>query len=321
MQEDNKVEKSGRRNFLRNSLFAGTALAVGVAGLEKVFGGNKPDTAKIKVLSPDGKVYEADPNHLSEYHVPPVTNSEARKGIANKKFVMVIDLAKCDGCKKCTAACQAMHYTESDREWIKVFTMKDADAAAPYYLPKPCFHCDNPPCTKVCPVNATFKRQDGIVLIDNERCIGCRMCMAACPYSTRFFNWSHPSSEQKMAVGHIEYSPEQSIPRRMGTVEKCDFCPDMIRQGKMPACVSGCPMDAILFGDQNEDAVTNASGETFRLSQLLSENAAYRQLEELGTDPRVYYLPPKNRKFPVPDINKHVKMNKHTDLNMDMKNM
>ena len=199
--------------------------------------------------------------------------------------------------------------------------MKDADASAPYYLPKPCFHCDNPPCTKVCPVNATFKRQDGIVLIDNERCIGCRMCMAACPYSTRFFNWSHPSSEQKMEVGKMVYSPEQSIPRRMGTVEKCDFCPDMIRQGKMPACVSGCPMDAILFGDQNEDAVTNASGVTFRLSQLLAEGAGYRQLEELGTEPRVYYLPPKNRKFPVPDIKKSTKINKHTDLNMDMNHM
>ncbi|MFI5188347.1 MAG: 4Fe-4S dicluster domain-containing protein, partial [Chitinophagales bacterium] len=101
----------------------------------------------------------------------------------------------------------------------------------------------------------------------------------------------------------VAYSPERGIPRRMGTVEKCDFCPDMIRQGKMPACVSSCPMDAIYFGDQNEDAVTNASGVTVKFSQLIEDNAGYRHLEELGTDPRVYYLPPKNRKYPKPEMN------------------
>jgi molybdopterin-containing oxidoreductase family iron-sulfur binding subunit len=193
-----------------------------------------------------------------------------------------------------------MHYTEPDREWIKVYKMQDAETTAPYFFPKPCFHCDNPPCTKVCPVNATFKRQDGIVLIDNERCIGCRSCMVACPYSTRFFNWSHPKAQPESA--NVAYSPEKSFPRKIGTVEKCDFCPDMVRQGKMPACVSACSMDAIYFGDQNEDAVTNASGITVKLSQLLEDNAGYRYLEELGTEPRVYYLPPKNRKYPKPDM-------------------
>jgi Fe-S-cluster-containing dehydrogenase component len=321
MAEDNinpQKAKTGRRNFLRFGALAAGATMLG-GGLQKVFSGEKNPGGRLRMLSPDGKVYEADANHLREYHPPTVTNEEARKGIANKKFVMVIDLAKCDGCKKCTEACQAMHYTESDREWIKVFKMHEVEAEAPYYFPKPCFHCDNPPCTKVCPVNATFKRQDGIVLIDNERCIGCRMCMAACPYSTRFFNWSHPDSQQKIAIGDMPYSPEHSVPRRMGTVEKCDFCPDMIREGKMPACVSGCPMNVIYFGDQNEDAVTNASGVTVRLSKLLEDNAGYRQLEELGTEPRVYYLPPKNRKYPTPDMKndeKESKGKKHPEMDM-----
>jgi len=318
MQDDNLKDpntenlpekKNERRDFLRKSLLGGTVLAAGAIGLNKVFAGDK-----VKVVSSDGKVYEASSGNLKEFHPAPVTNDEARKGIAGKKFVMVIDEGKCDGCKKCTEACQAMHYTESDREWIKVFTMKDAEATAPYFFPKPCFHCDNPPCTKVCPVNATFKRQDGIVLIDNERCIGCRMCMAACPYSTRFFNWSHPDPKQTAAIGDAVYSPESSYPRRMGTVEKCDFCPDMLRQGKMPACVSGCPMDALYFGDQNEDAVTNASGVTMKLSQLLEDNAAYRHLEELGTEPRVYYLPPKNRKYPAPEMKKEAKEKKNKKL-------
>jgi len=320
-KEDNitpESKKAGRRDFLKFGFLAAGLTVVG-GGIQKVLSSEKKENPDTLVFTRDGKVFKADLDRLHEYKTPPVTNEEARRGIAGKKFVMVIDLAKCDGCKSCTVACQVMHYTESDREWIKVFKMQDAEATAPYFFPKPCFHCDNPPCTKVCPVNATFKRQDGIVLIDNERCIGCRMCMAACPYSTRFFNWSHPDPKQTAAVGNMLYSPEQSVPRRMGTVEKCDFCPDMIRQGKKPACVSSCPMDAIYFGDQNEDAVTNASGVTVKLSQLLEDNAGYRHLEELGTEPRVYYLPPKNRKYPIPDmksVGKEKKEKKHIEMDM-----
>ena len=333
-KEDSKKTKDSRRDFLRKGLIAGGILTAGTIGLEKVFSQNKkgahqnldrttatPDTT---VFTPDGKVYKTSYQHLKMFHAPPVSNEEARRGMPGKKFVMVIDLAKCDGCKKCTEACQAMHYTEPEREWIKVFKMRDSESETPFFFPKPCYHCDNPPCTKVCPVNATFKRQDGIVLIDNERCIGCRSCMVACPYSTRYFNWSRPSKEQTEAVGDIPYSAEQSIPRRIGTVEKCDFCPDMIRQGKMPACVSGCPMDAIYFGDQNENAVTNSSGVTVNFSQLLADNAGFRRFEELGTEPRVYYLPPKNRKYPHPEdseINHPVKDSKTEKKPMDMGNM
>ncbi len=191
-----------------------------------------------------------------------------------------------------------MHFVPPEREWIKVFQMRDAHTTTPYWFPKPCFHCDNPPCTKVCPVGATFKREDGIVLIDNERCIGCRFCMAACPYSTRYFNWGRPQDPPDVKAHG--YSPERGYPRRIGTVEKCDFCPDMAAQGKLPGCISGCPMQALYFGDQNEDAVTNSKGETVRLSKFLRDNAGYRYLEDLGTEPRVYYLPPKNRIFPAP---------------------
>jgi molybdopterin-containing oxidoreductase family iron-sulfur binding subunit len=309
-QEIAQDNEKGRRNFLRMGLMTGGTIALGSFGAQKIF--SKSTSAapvagsgvkKYLLCASDGKVYEADVAHLNEYHGGAVNNQEARKGIPGRKFIMVIDLAKCDGCGKCTEACQAMHFIPPDREWIKVYKMKDSAATQPYWFPKPCYHCDNPPCTKVCPVNATFKREDGIVLIDNERCIGCRMCMAACPYSSRFFNWSMPEPIPGMDAS--SYSPEKGYPRRIGTVEKCDFCPDMARQGKLPACVSGCPMDALYFGDQNEDAVTNSSGVTVRLSQLLEDNAGYRHLEDLGTEPRVYYLPPKNRKYPLPQLNKN----------------
>ncbi|HEY4799633.1 MAG TPA: 4Fe-4S dicluster domain-containing protein [Bacteroidia bacterium] len=318
---------ASRRDFLRKSLITGGILTAGAIGLDKVFSKDKPSGSSgetTTVYTKNGKICKVDPAHLEEYGAVPVTNEEARKGIPGKKFVMVFDLAKCDGCKKCTEACQEMHFTESDREWIKVYKMKDSESSQPYFMPKPCFHCDSPLCTKVCPVNATFKRQDGIVLIDNERCIGCRSCMAACPYSTRYFNWSHPI--QPPSVMNIAYSPEQGVPRKMGTVEKCDFCPHMIREGKMPACVSGCPMNAIYFGDQNEDAVTNSAGVTMKFSQMMEDNAGYRFLEELGTEPRVYYLPPKNRKYPKPkeeeinhpvrDFNADFKNNKMTNMDM-----
>ena len=211
---------------------------------------------------------------------------------------MVIDLANCDGCGTCTLSCTKSHFVPPDRQWLRVFRMQDGADTAPYWLPRPCFHCDNPPCARVCPVGATFKRDDGIVLIDNERCIGCRFCMAACPYSVRTFNWGRPNDPP--AAKARGYSPEWGYPRRVGTAEKCDFCPDMARDGKLPHCAGVCPMGAIWFGDENEDAVTNSRGETVRLSKLLRDRAAYRELEELGTKPRVYYLPPDGRRFPAP---------------------
>jgi len=250
-------------------------------------------------LATDGTLVKARVPAGKAIHLPVVTNTDARKGIAGRKFVMVIDLAKCDGCGKCTQACSKMHFIPPERQWIKVLRMQDAENTAPYFFPQPCFHCDNPPCTKVCPVDATFKRQDGIVLVDNERRIGCRFCMAACPYGARSFNWGHPNDPPEAQAQ--PYSPERGFPRRVGTVEKCDFCPDMARQGKLPACVTSCPMGAIYYGDENEDAVSNGIGQTVRFSKLIRDNAGYRHLEELGTKPRVYYLPPKERLFPAPD--------------------
>ena len=208
---------------------------------------------------------------------------------------MVIDLAKCNNARKCISSCQKMHYQPEDKEWVQVKLMKDSQDGAPYWFPKTCFHCDNPPCVKVCPVNATYKRSDGLVLIDSERCIGCKFCMAACPYSTRVFNWTEPEQPEEAEL--CSYSPESSVPSVLGTVDKCDFCPDMARLGKLPDCVTACPNGVFYFGDQNEDTVTNGE-ETIRFSQLIADRSGYRYMEELGTESRVYYLPPVNRMFP-----------------------
>lgn len=295
--EDENEKTSGRRNFLKTGFLAGSAAVVG-AGLTKAFAEKEEAGTPIKVMTTDGKLIEVDSKSTKESCCAPAVGDEARKGIPGKKFVMVIDLSRCKNARKCQTACQKMHHLPEQDQWLKVYKMQDAKSTAPYWMPKPCLHCDKPPCVKVCPVDATFKREDGIVLIDNERCIGCRFCMAACPYSARTFNWSEP--EMPMDVLEAEYSPETSVPRRKGTVEKCDFCPDMLRQGKLPDCITACPNGVFYFGDLNEDTVTNGD-ETVRFSQLMNDKAGYRYLEDLGTEPSVYYLPPANRLFPFED--------------------
>jgi Fe-S-cluster-containing dehydrogenase component len=295
MENHDEINDRSRRSFLRTGALALSAACGSAACSCKQ--APKESGEKIKLLTQDGEMVEIDSHHMHHIHkTVGVSRDEARNGIPGKKFVMVIDLAKCKNARKCISACQKMHHLPEEKEWLEVKLMKDSEKAAPYWFPKTCFHCDNPPCVKVCPVDATYKRTDGLVLIDNERCIGCKFCMAACPYSTRVFNWSEPEIDQEVAA--LDYSPETSVPSKMGTVEKCDFCPDMIREGKLPDCVTACPNGVFYFGDEVEDVVTNGE-ETVLLSQILKDRSGYRFAEDLGTQPRVYYLPPRDRIFPA----------------------
>ncbi|MBI2968306.1 MAG: 4Fe-4S dicluster domain-containing protein [Bacteroidetes bacterium] len=295
MEKENQNENS-RRNFLKGSLIAGAAATAAGAGLFSSCSKEEevPTGAKVKLLSPDGKLVEVDSSHLQHCGAgaPP---EEARKGIPGKKFVMVIDLSRCKHALKCEQACKAAHHLQPGQDWIKVFRMQDSKNTAPYWMPKPCMHCDNSPCQKVCPPGATFKRSDGIVLIDTERCIGCRFCMVACPYSSRVFTWGKPDLPKE--ISEQPGSPETGFPPKMGTVSKCDFCPDLLKEGKLPHCVSACPNGVYYFGDINEDAVTNGD-ETLRFSELIRDKGGYRLYEHLGTRPSVYYLPPVHRIFP-----------------------
>lgn len=289
-------DTANRREFLKKgaTTAAAAVLASTLFGCED---GDVEETGEVvELLSQDGEIVVIDKAYLKE--IPYISPTEARQGIENRKFVMVIDLARCKNLRKCTEACNAMHYLTPEKEWLKVVKMQDNELSAPYWQPTLCFHCDHPPCVKVCPVDATYKRTDGIVLIDNERCVGCRFCMVACPYSARVFDWSEPILPPEVA--NEPYSPETSCPPKFGTVSKCDFCPDMVRAGKMPACVDACPNGVFYFGDENEDSVNNGS-ETVSLSGLLKDKSAYRFLEELGTKPRVYFLPPVDRQFPFED--------------------
>lgn len=305
-----KADRSSlsRRNFLfLTSWFTGIG-ALGILGTQalsvaKQTVGNAASQARrlLPAFSADansfGSLIGQDGQPLPAPNAAPTPEPAGKH-----RWVMVIDLAHCDGCRLCTEACNTMHNVPAGQEWIRVFKMQDARTNSTYWFPKPCFQCDNSPCTKVCPVSATYKREDGVVLIDQDRCIGCRYCMAACPYSSRFFSWEEP--QQTAAQRALPYDVEMNMPHRKGVAEKCLFCPSLMRKGQLPACAANCPMGVIYAGDELEDIVTNGRGEAVKFSKLIQDNAGYRYMDELGTAPRVWYLPPRGRQYSPPQPEK-----------------
>ncbi|PCH52200.1 MAG: hydrogenase [Flavobacteriaceae bacterium] len=299
-------KKSSRRKFLDNGLKIGIATAIGGIGLSKLSSSliaktNTASSDKMELMTTDGTIVQVDSSEVIE-----IDSSEkhaeynVREGIPNRKFVMVIDLKRCKNALKCQESCNKNHFITGENAWLKVYKMQATKDTAPYWMPTTCMHCDKPACVTVCPVDATFKRRDGLVLIDNERCIGCRFCMAACPYSIRVFNWSEPDQgditlNAMEMMGDTGSTPEYAgRPSIKGTVDKCDFCPHMIKHNELPHCVTACPQGVFFFGDKYEDTVTNGD-ETFRFKKLLKDKSGYRLMEGLGTNPSVYYLPPSDR--------------------------
>ena len=210
-----------------------------------------------------------------------------------RRWAMVIDLRYCDGCKssgkppQCTEACIQGHFAPQPMEWIQVYE-PELPGGGTQFVPTPCQQCQNPPCVNVCPVAATFSTPEGVVLIDQERCIGCRLCMEACPYDRRFFNWGQPPIPPEATW--TRYDPMQQSPAKKGTVMKCNFCPHLASAGELPYCAQACPNHAIYYGDLEEDLATNGD-QVVKLSRLLSEDTTYRLKDNLGTQPRVYYVP------------------------------
>jgi len=212
-------------------------------------------------------------------------------------FGYALNLSVCVGCRKCAEAChwENNHDRASNNSYIRVLEMTqgtfdleqgtaDYDHAVPapgkYYLPVQCQQCDNPPCTKVCPVEATWKEPDGIVVVDYDWCIGCRYCEAACPYHARRFNWTTPT------IPAEEINPRQGYlsnrVRPQGVVEKCTFCLHRTRNGELPACLEVCPTGARVFGDLNDP--------NSEIRWVLANKRVFVLKEELGTKPRFFYF-------------------------------
>ncbi|MUV36341.1 Tetrathionate reductase subunit B [Lentibacillus sp. JNUCC-1] len=211
-----------------------------------------------------------------------------KKGV---KWGMVIDLQKCVGCDSCTVACKSENRTPPGISYNVVLEEEIGEFPnlAKVNLPMPCMHCDKPPCVQVCPVKATFKLDNGIVTIDNDRCIGCRYCIIACPYGARSFDFGESYEDEMLSFNDVT-SPEYGIERGergkrkspIGTVRKCNFCLHRLERGEEPACVETCIGDARFFGDLNDPNST--------VSKLANSPRAFRLKSELGAGPNVIYL-------------------------------
>lgn len=202
------------------------------------------------------------------------------------KLGMVIDLKRCIGCQTCVNACKMQNNVPMGMLWNRVLTeggeeIDTVKGQYPHvqksYLPIACQHCENAACVKVCPVGATYKDEKGRVLINYDRCIGCRYCMAACPYNVRVFNWKKAVREPDFNYG------DKNVPvRKVGVVEKCSLCKERTDEGLEPMCVKTCPARARKFGDLDDP--------DSEVSRLIREKNGQRLLEEKGTKPQVHYL-------------------------------
>jgi Fe-S-cluster-containing dehydrogenase component len=212
------------------------------------------------------------------------------------RLAMVIDLRKFSKndelVRRCIRACHEAHNVpdfkgdkKNEVKWIWTEDFQSAFFTQEFHYlradleGKPtlllCNHCDNPPCTRVCPTQATWKRSDGIVMMDWHRCIGCRYCIVACPYGSRSFNWTDPRP-------HIPNITTEFPTRMRGVVEKCTFCEERVSKGRLPACVEVCANDEMVFGDLNDP--------DSKVRRLLAERLAIRRKPDLGTQPEVYYI-------------------------------
>ncbi|MBN2654157.1 MAG: 4Fe-4S dicluster domain-containing protein [Nitrospirae bacterium] len=225
---------------------------------------------------------------------------KATKPMENVVFGYGLDIGRCIGCRKCVQACVEENNQSRDPQiqWISVLKMKkgakmaDFQTADKYYqpeqvpepgyfyLPVQCQQCEDPPCVKVCPTKATWKEKDGIVVIDYNWCIGCRYCMAACPYGARRFNWGTPNVPAEQLNPNTHYLGNR--PRPKGSVEKCTFCIQRTREGRYPACVEACPVGARKFG--------NLADPNSEIRKAMEHFRVFRLKEDLNTKPQFFYF-------------------------------
>jgi len=225
-----------------------------------------------------------------------VADTQAMQGV---QFAYALDISRCIGCRRCVYACVEENNQSRDPQihWIRVLSMEkekgiDFEHANAYYQPETvpeeghfyvpvsCQQCENPPCTKVCPTGATWKEKDGIVVIDYDWCIGCRYCMAACPYGARHFNWTTPSIPKNEINPNTHYLGNR--PRPKGVVEKCTFCIQRTRNGRYPACVEVCPVGARKFG--------NLLDKDSEIRYIIEHKRVLVLKEELNTVPKFFYF-------------------------------
>jgi Fe-S-cluster-containing dehydrogenase component len=298
--------ETNRRDFLKGAIGAAGGLAALGAALAPLAEMDTSDLTIEKILQKHYK--EMTPGEMetvlerirgevqNRYGVrPEIADLKPMDGV---EFAYALNLGKCIGCRKCVHACVAENNQSRDPEiqYIRVLEMPRGSIDVErsdhnynpdrvpekdhFYMPVQCHQCANPPCVKVCPVEATWREPDGIVAIDYDWCIGCRYCEAACPYWARRFNFAEPKIPKAGLNPNMAYLGNR--PRPKGVVEKCHFCMQRTRQGKYPACLEVCPVGARKFG--------NLLDPKSEVSQILRQKRVFVLKQEVGTMPRFFYF-------------------------------
>lgn len=280
----------------RRSFLSGISAAAGVLAAGVVPAAITGASASIAGASEEGSGHAedvtarlAEENEAVNYPGKPVEYADPA---GDEKWAMVIDVKACIGCRKCVYACVKENNIgrESGFTYIQVLEMEkggfDLDHAKldydegndpdKWYLPVQCMQCAKPTCVYGCPVKATWKEPDGIVVVDYDKCIACRNCIVTCPYGARHFNWAHPH------VPENEINPKVPLEEKAGAVEKCTFCIQRTRNGETTACTAACPVGARKFGDLNDP--------NSEVSILIKTRRVMRLKEEYGTEPMIWYV-------------------------------
>ena len=221
----------------------------------------------------------------------------SRPARENVLYGYAFNISRCEGFMDCVKACVRENNLDrkSKTQYIRIFEMEpgqldpstgdgkyfhEVPVDNKFYMGVQCFQCENPPCVKACPTKATWQEPDGIVVVDYDWCIGCRYCMAACPYWGRRFNWGEPEIPREEINTRQHYLGNRIRPK--GKVEKCTFCVQRTREGKLPACAEACPTGARVFG--------NLLDPDSEIRYVLKHKKVFRMKEELGTDPKFWYF-------------------------------
>jgi molybdopterin-containing oxidoreductase family iron-sulfur binding subunit len=304
-QPDDSVNHS-RRNLLKGLVTAGAAAATTPAVGMPAWGGQTfmdtwSDFFQQHYQRMDGQEIKDTLERIERkakrrYGVD--INCKNTPAQENVVFGYAINISKCQGYRDCVAGCvkENNQGRDSQVQYIRVLELSKGDmnlersnhyydheevpAEGKYYLPVQCMQCDDPPCVKACPVEATWMEPDGIVVIDYDWCIGCRYCMAACPYWARHFNWTAPQIPAEEINTDTHYLGNR--PRPQGVVEKCHFCVQRTREGRQPACMEACPTGARIFG--------NLLDPKSEIRYVLENKNVFRLKEELGTEPKFWYF-------------------------------
>jgi len=303
-----KTKKDATSGIDRRTLLKGTAM--GLASLAIPFGTSDATVWEsffqkhFREMNDDEKLMVVERmkrEYGEEYGID--FNIKTTKPIPGVLYGYGLDLSRCIGCRRCVYACvkennqsraPQIHWIsvlrfEKGHRWVNVFeeatkyyNPHEVPEEEYFYMPVQCQQCENPPCVKVCPTQATWQERDGIVVVDYNWCIGCRYCMAACPYGARHFNWGKPKVAKEEINREVHYLGNR--PRVKGVVEKCTFCIQRTREnpGRYPACVEICPVGARKFG--------NLLDPESEIRYCIENKRVFRLKEDLNTSPKFYYF-------------------------------